>query len=88
MIKIFKNDSCISTELEDNLIILNTDSGIYFELNFSGAFIWKLLDDENDLNSIKSLIVNKFNLTEPEAEEDLKSFIDYCSKKELILVCE
>ena len=44
-----KNANCICTNIDDKLIILEIDTGKYFELNTIGKIIWDLLDKYNKL---------------------------------------
>ena len=55
MKNIIKNPKCVSTSIEDSLIILNLDSGTYFEINKTGKVIWDLLDETNNYGE---LIIN------------------------------
>ena len=41
MDEINTNANLFSTEINDTLIILNTDTGSYLELNSSAKFIWE-----------------------------------------------
>ena len=39
-----KNKTCLTTKLDGRMIILDTETGIYFEINETGTLIWDLLN--------------------------------------------
>lgn len=50
------------------------DMGFIYNLNDVGAFIWDRLDGENSLSDIRKEIVEEFEVSPQEAEEDLIRF--------------
>ena len=60
MKNIIKNSKCVSTSIEDSLIILNLDSGTYFEINKTGKEIWDLLEKTNDSDEIITILKKKY----------------------------
>ena len=41
--KLYHSQNCVSERLDDELIILNLETGKYHQLNDTGSFIWDLL---------------------------------------------
>tara|TARA_B100001063_G_C16727032_1_gene537042 strand:+ start:487 stop:750 length:264 start_codon:yes stop_codon:yes gene_type:complete len=60
MKNIIKNPKCVSTSIEDSLIILNLDSGTYFEINKTGKEIWDLLNKTNSYDEIVTILKEKY----------------------------
>jgi hypothetical protein len=60
MKNIIKNPKCVSTSIEDSLIILNLDSGTYFEINKTGKEIWDLLNKINSSDEIITILKEKY----------------------------
>ena len=78
-----KNPKCITTSIEDKLIILEFNSGHYFELNHIGMIIWSLIDKHNNSDEIIQLLERKFD-NKPNIKNSVESFLHDCSKKKLI----
>ena len=57
------NKSCLETEIEKNLIILNLDSGKYIELNESASSIWKILKNNQFTESELISKIKKNSIT-------------------------
>jgi hypothetical protein len=60
---------------EEALIALPGDKAAHHVLNSVGAFIWELLDGENDMDVICRRITAEFDVEEDEARADLEDFL-------------
>jgi len=70
------SNSCFFTELDEKGILLDTSDGIYYEFDDKAAFIWKLLMAEDELQKIKALYSEKFQISNSESNEFIEEFID------------
>ena len=81
--KICISKSCISEELDTDLILLDLDSGIYHSLNKFGAMIWyEIKNKKPTLEELLKSFSNKYK--SPDVEEDCNSFITELLEKKLI----
>tara|TARA_B100000963_G_scaffold226546_1_gene197657 strand:+ start:700 stop:984 length:285 start_codon:yes stop_codon:yes gene_type:complete len=78
-------DSTVS-ELDQEAILLNLSSGIYFQLNSIGLFIVSNLDRLTDFNEVKYKILNEYNVSERECEDDLSNFLTKLDERGLLEV--
>lgn len=84
--KIIKKTNNLETVFENELVILNMDSGKYIQLNSSAKNIWKLLEKFKDVNKIKAELKDMFIVTDEELEHDIENFITSAKEAELIEV--
>lgn len=56
--KIFEN--IVSQSIDNNVYILDIDSGEYYELSYSASLIWKEIEDGANIDAIKTKIKSKF----------------------------
>ena len=56
------------------------DMGFIYNLNDVGTFIWDRLDGENQLGDITNQIVEEFDVSPEEAQEDLLHFTGQLKK--------
>lgn len=82
MLKISKN--IVVEKLGEDLIILDLISGEYFEANELGSLIINELKKNQDIEQIKKTIMQKFNVKDAVAEDDLMKFINQLDKKGLL----
>ena len=81
-------DDSIISELDDEAILLNISSGIYFQLNSIGLFIVANLNHSTDFNEVKNKIVNKYDVSEKKCEEDLSKFLNKLNERGLLEVLD
>lgn len=81
---LFVNESCISETLNNQVIILNIDSGEYHELNPSGSKIWEEIKATNPSRDQLISAISKRNPQAASLASDLSLFIDNLLKRKLI----
>jgi hypothetical protein len=54
-------------------------------LNQVAAFVWQHLDGKKTLNNIKDLMTGEFEVSDPDAEEDITEFVGELEKIDAIL---
>ena len=78
------NKNLFTTEINDTLIILNTDTGSYLELNSSAKFIWEKIEQEKNYQNVLKAITEEYELSETEAKNSLDKFLLKASEKKLL----
>lgn len=76
--KFIINSSCISTSIEEKSVILNIESGIYYELNHTASFIWNCLKQDYTFEKIVIELMNKFNIDEKSVVNSLENTLNQC----------
>tara|TARA_B100000963_G_scaffold289408_1_gene258892 strand:+ start:1911 stop:2201 length:291 start_codon:yes stop_codon:yes gene_type:complete len=81
---IFKKIGTISeTDLDEEKIILNTDSGKFISINKTGSEIYEEIDGIKSVNDIILRLGEKYENSQ-ELNEDILSFINLLFEKRLI----
>lgn len=70
--------------VEDEVILLDSKNGLYFELNNTGALIWSGLADGQPLKAIHTNIMDKFAVDEESARRDLNGLVSELESAKLI----
>lgn len=83
---ISKNQEILTTEIENELGLLNISSGVYYSLNATGKVIWDLLNDPVPVNSLISQIRNNYDVDEETCREDVFEILNHMYKNRLIRV--
>lgn len=79
------NEAVICAELDDELVLLNLETGIYFGLNPVGARIWALLSDGADEEAILGALQSEYDADPDELRVDLIDFLDQLNTKGLLV---
>lgn len=82
------NKNCSVTNVNDNAIILNLDTGKYFTIDNVGLYIWEkvLSDNIYSINEIIKMTVEIYDIDSCSARDDLNFFLEELLKNEIILI--
>ena len=76
----------VSSNLADEVIILNLQSGTYYGLNSVGARIWNLIQEPVALHEVLSILLEEYEVMPKRCEADLLILIEQLTSKGLIEV--
>ena len=83
--KIFKIvDDIVVSEINNESVILNLKTGIYFQVNELGSYIVSQLNQYSTFESLNNKITEDFEVAPNKSEEDLLSFIKDLESKNLL----
>lgn len=71
-------------EMKEMGLILDVNSGDYFEINETALLIWKKLDGRNSIGSISAMLEKTYDVTKNEALSHIKQFLNIMAKAKLI----
>ena len=85
-----KNENFVFRQIDDETILVPIkdnlgDMGSIYNLNEVGAFIWKHLNGKASLADIKHMILDAFEVSEREADEDLSDFVNQLKEIDAII---
>ena len=84
-----KNQNFVFRQIDDETLLVPIkdnvgDLGSIYNLNPVAAFVWQHLDGEKTLNDIKDLMTGEFEVSDPDAEQDLTEFVGHLEKIDAI----
>jgi hypothetical protein len=85
-----KNQNFVFRQIDDETILVPIkdsvgDLGAIYNLNEVAAFVWKHLDGKKSLEDIKHMVTDEFEVSDPDAEQDLTEFVGQLEKIDAIL---
>ncbi len=94
LLEIFENatisptQSQISSELADEAVILNLDSGIYYGLNEVGARIWELIQQPRSFGELHRVLLEEYDVPAEACKQDLTKILSELKNANLIEVSD
>lgn len=86
---IFKAAAGIAeTKIGEDTVLLHLESGEYFGLNEVGSFIWRLLKEGMDVNTIASTIADSFSSDLASITKDVGEILDQLVAENLIVAVD
>jgi Coenzyme PQQ synthesis protein D (PqqD) len=86
IVKISKDS--VHCDVEDEVVILGMNDGVYYGLNPLAAFIWNLIQVPISINEIHSAILEEYEVTKEKSESDLMELLNELLDKGLIEVTD
>ena len=84
MKKIKLSSSIMLTELEDDYVVFDEESGDFWTVDEIGAAIMTALTDETTLSEIVKNLIKKYDVEEKELIADITEFINVLRENQLI----
>ena len=72
-------------QLEDQMVILDLSSGIYFGLNPVGSRIWDLIKQGISLGDVAAVVAGEFDVAAAEVEADATELANELLSRKLIV---
>ena len=84
--KITLSKNVFAQEIDEETIILDSETQEYFSINEIGKVIWSLIEEKKNLAEIKAEMLDMYEVPEEQLEKDLLNFIQALEQKGLIKV--
>lgn len=81
-------ETVLSTELNDEAVLLNLESGTYFALDAVGLDMWRLLCSGATLESACDELVEQYDVSRDVLARDLREFVAALAKQRLVVVLD
>ena len=86
--RVVAKEEAISTDLDGEVIILDTAKGVYFGLDEIGALIWSVLQKPTCLGTVRDAVLQEYAVDVAVCEADLLSLVQNLHSHALIDVDE
>lgn len=81
-------DSVLSTELHDEGVLLNLETGEYFGLDGVGMEMWKVLRANGDVDAARAALLEQYDVAEDVLAKDLDELIAKLAERKLLVVAD
>jgi hypothetical protein len=83
--KVRVSKSTVYTELDDEMVLLNLATEMYFGLDAIGTQIWKLIEQGASPGAMFEQLLANYDVDPAELRADLSAFLDLLAEKGLTL---
>jgi hypothetical protein len=78
------NETVVSAELDDEVVLLNVETGTYFGLDAIGSRIWRLLAQGAAEGDILERLLAEYDVEPAQLRSDLSGFLGVLTAKGLV----
>jgi hypothetical protein len=83
--KLIASTAVVAAELDQEAVLLNVETGLYFGLDAVGAEVWKLLEQGATEHEIMEHLLAEFDVEPSQLRADMREFLDQLLSHGLIL---
>ena len=83
-----RNPEIIANEIDDEIVMMSIEEGSYFGLNSIGSIIWQELEEAKSVESIISILLERFDVEEKTCREETIAFIESMIKNKTLVITE
>jgi hypothetical protein len=76
----------VISEINNESVLLNLNTGIYFQVNEIGSFIISELTNYQNIATLQEKIILSFDVSAEACKDDLENFLETLLKKNLLLI--
>lgn len=69
-------DRFVETEIDDEIVVMDLESGNFFSLKDTALDIWRLVDGTRSSADIAAELANDYDVAEGELADDVAAFLD------------
>ena len=76
----------VISEINNESVIMNLNTGIYFQVNELGSFIISELKNYQNIAMLQEKIILSFDVSAEVCKDDLENFLEILLEKNLLLI--
>jgi hypothetical protein len=89
-VRFIRNQEVVSRKIDGELIIVPISSGVgdlnsLYTLNPVGSVLWDFMTEGHTVGEMVQRVCDEFEVTKPEAEKDIETFLDSLLEEKLVL---
>jgi Coenzyme PQQ synthesis protein D (PqqD) len=81
---ITKNKSILSSTLDDEVVMMSSEQGMYYNLDPIGSRIWELLDAPQTLESLCAQLLEEYDIDQATCQQETEEFLLSLTERGLI----
>jgi hypothetical protein len=82
------NKDYVYCNVEDEMVLLGMEDGIYYGLNPVGAFVWEQITEPKTIDQVRDAILDEYDVGKEECERDLFELLREMTAKGLVEIKE
>ena len=83
-----RNNEVFASEIDDEVVMMNIQSGKYFGMDAIGSRIWQLVEEKIQVKEIIAQLLEEYDVTEEQCHSDVLEFLNELYEQNLVQVTE
>lgn len=83
---IIRKKEIVAADMDGEMVLMSIENGKYYNLGKTGGVIWGLLEKAMSVDVIVEVLMERYDVTRQQCEEDVQSFLSDINKEGLLEV--
>ena len=79
-----RSEDQIHTNLDQEVVVLNLQSSLYYGMDEVGAFTWEAISDPQQVGQVCQKVADEFGVTVEQCRDDIIGFLEQLEKAGLV----
>lgn len=84
---IVRKNEILASDMDGETVMMHTETGKYYNLGTTGGAIWNMLAEPLQVERLINNLIEKFNVTKEQCEQDVLPFLQQIYQNGLIKIC-
>jgi Tfp pilus assembly protein PilP len=84
---IVRKTGIIASDMDGETVMMNVDTGKYYNLGRTGGRIWNLIENPVRVEKLIEKLMESYNVTKEQCEKDVLPFLQKIQQCNLIQIC-
>ena len=81
-----RNKEVFASEIDDEVVMMNVDTGKYYGMDTVGSRIWELIAEEIQVREVINKLMEEYDVEEEQCEKDVLEFLNELYENKLVQV--
>ena len=81
-----RNKEVFASEIDDEVVMMNVDTGKYYGMDTVGSRIWELIAEEIQVREVIAKLMEEYDVGEEQCEKDVLEFLNELYENKLVNV--
>lgn len=85
---IVQTTSLVSSTIDEDIVMLDVERGVYYGVSDVGSRIWQLLEEPRSLNTITEILLSEYEVDRATCEQHVLEFVRELYTKHLVKLAD
>ncbi|MGH1579288.1 PqqD family peptide modification chaperone [Planktotalea sp.] len=83
---VLRSQHILASDLDDEVVMMDVESGSYFSMPGPAGRIWNLLETEQTIKSLTETLISEYDVSAEQCEAEVLPFVNSLIERDLIIL--
>ena len=83
---LIRSENVLSTDLEDEVVMMDIEEGSYFSLQGPTARVWELLEEKTTVKTLRDTLLDEYSVSTEQCDKELLELLQQMDDRGLVIV--